>query len=113
MKNTATLRHLTLLLALCFTLLAGNAYALDLQTAKAKGYVGEQANGYLGMVKNAAGVKALVNDINSRRKAHYQQIAKKNATSLQVVEALAGKKAIDKTPRGQYVRDPSGNWIRK
>ena len=113
MKNTSTLRHITLLLALCFTLLAGNAYALDLQTAKAQGYVGEQANGYLGIVKKSSGVQALVNDINSRRKAHYEQIAQRNKTSLQVVETLAGKKAIDKTPRGQYVRAPSGNWIRK
>lgn len=113
MKNTLTLRSITLLLALCFTLLAGNAYALDLQTAKAQGYVGEQASGYLGIVNNASGVQALVNDINSRRKAYYEKIAKSNGTSLQVVEALAGKKAIDKTPSGQYVRDSSGSWIRK
>lgn len=113
MKNTLTSRHITLLLALFFTLLAGNAYALDLQTAKAQGYVGEQANGYLGIVKNASGVQALTNDINSRRRAHYEKIAQRNKTSLQVVETLAGKKAIDKTPHGQYVRDPSGNWVRK
>lgn len=113
MNNTLTLRSITLLLALCFTLLAGNAYALDLQTAKAQGYVGEQASGYLGIVKNAAGVQALVADINSRRKAHYEKIARSNGTSLQVVETLAGQKAIDKTPGGQYVRDPSGKWIRK
>ena len=113
MKQILTLRHFTLLLALCFTLLAGNVYALDLQSAKAKGYVGEQADGYLGVVKNAAGVQALVKDINSRRKVHYQGIAKKNGTSLNVVEALAGKKAIEKTPRGQYVRNPSGGWIKK
>ena len=78
MTNTSTLRHITLLLALCFTLLAGNAYALDLQTAKAQGYVGEQASGYLGVVKNASGAQTLVNDINSRRKAHYEKIAQRN-----------------------------------
>lgn len=113
MKHTSTLRYLTLLLALCIGLLTSNAYALDLQSAKTQGYVGEQASGYLGVVNNAAGVQALVNDINSRRKAHYEKIAKTNGTSLQVVEALAGKKAIEKTPRGQFVRDPAGNWIRR
>ena len=113
MKKTITSRHVFLLLALCFSLLAGNAFALDLGSAKSQGLVGEQANGYLGVVKDAPGVNALVNDINSRRKAHYQQIAQKNGTSLNVVEALAGKKAIEKTPRGQYVRDPSGNWLKK
>jgi uncharacterized protein YdbL (DUF1318 family) len=113
MKNTLTLRYLILLLTLGTTLLAGNAFALDLRTAKAQGYVGEQANGYLGIVKNAAGVEELVSDINSRRKAEYRDIAQRNGTSLEVVEALAGKKAIEKTPSGQYIRDPSGNWIRK
>jgi uncharacterized protein YdbL (DUF1318 family) len=113
MKTIITPRYFTLLLALCMTLLAGQAFALDLGSAKAQGYVGEQANGYLGIVKNAPGVSELVSDINSRRKAHYQDIARNNGTSLDVVEALAGKKAIEKTPRGQYVRDPSGNWIRK
>jgi hypothetical protein len=113
MTQTISLRHLTLLLAFCFATLAGGAYALDLQTAKAQGMVGEQANGYLGIVRSAPGVQALVNDINSRRKTHYEQIARKNGTSLQVVEALAGKTAIEKTPRGQYVRDQAGNWIRK
>jgi uncharacterized protein YdbL (DUF1318 family) len=113
MKQTTALRHFTLLLAFCLAMLAGSAYALDLQTAKAQGMVGEQANGYLGIVRAGPGVQALVNDINSRRKAHYEQIARKNGTSLQVVEALAGKTAIDKTPRGQYIRDPAGNWIRK
>ena len=113
MKNIHTPRYIHLLLALFFFLLAGNANALDLQSAKAQGYVGEQANGYLGIVKNAAGVQALVDDINHRRKLHYQEIARKNGTSLQVVETLAGKTAIEKTPRGQYVRTPSGEWLRK
>ena len=113
MKNTTTLRHLTLFLVLCFSFFTGSAYALDLRTAKAQGYVGEQANGYIGIVKNGSGVQALVDDINSRRKAEYQKIATRNGTSLEVVEALAGKKAIEKTPANQYVRDPSGNWIRR
>jgi uncharacterized protein YdbL (DUF1318 family) len=113
MKMIITPRYFAMLLTLCLTLVAGQAFALNLSEAKSMGYVGEQANGYLGIVKNTAGVKELVSDINSRRKSHYQEIARKNGTSLDVVEALAGKKAIEKTPRGQYVRDPSGNWIRK
>jgi hypothetical protein len=116
MTNTQTpqsLRHIGLLLALCFSLFSANIFALDLQSAKAQGYVGEQANGYIGVVNNAPGVSALVSDINSRRKAEYQKIAQRNGTSLEIVEALAGKKAIQKTPANQYVRDPSGNWIRK
>ena len=55
----------------------------------------------------------MVNDINTKRKAHYQAIAKRNNTSLNVVEQLAGKKAIEKTPSGQYVKLPSGAWVKK
>lgn len=113
MKLRLTTQYLFLLLALLVSGISSTAYALDLQSAKSQGLVGEQANGYLGTVQPAAGVQALVNDINSKRKAHYQEIARRNGTSLQVVEALAGKKAIDLTPPGQFVRDSSGNWLRK
>ena len=91
------------------------SWAISLQEAKAQGYVGEQANGYLGLVKSGApaNVKALMNDINARRRQEYQSIAARNNTELNVVEALAGKKAIDRTPPGQYVRLPSGKWVKK
>jgi uncharacterized protein YdbL (DUF1318 family) len=34
-------------------------------------------------------------------------------SSVDAVEALAGKKAIERTPPGQYVRLPSGQWVKK
>jgi len=91
------------------------SWAIDLQAAKAQGLLGEQPNGYLGLVKaNApADVTALMKHINAQRKQEYQSIAQKNQTKLQVVEALAGKKAIERTPNGQYIRLPSGKWVKK
>ena len=90
-------------------------WAIDLQTAKARGLVGEQPNGYLGLIKPDAGadVKAMMTDINGKRKQEYLAIAQRNNTELNVVEALAGKKAIEMTPSGQYVRLPSGQWTKK
>ena len=90
-------------------------WAIDLQSAKAQGLVGEQPNGYLGSVKGSASgeIKALINEINAARKKEYQAIAKRNNTELNVVEALAGKKAIERTPAGQYVKLPSGQWAKK
>lgn len=90
-------------------------WAIGLQDAKAQGLVGEQPNGYLGLVKaNAsADVKAMMNDINSKRKQAYQRIAQRNNTKLDVVETLAGKKAIERTPPGQYVKLPTGQWAKK
>ena len=94
---------------------SGQTWAISLQEAKAQGLVGEQANGYLGLVKSGApaDVKALMNDINAKRKKEYEDIARRNKTDLNVVETLAGKKAIDMTPPGQYVKLPSGQWVKK
>jgi len=91
------------------------SWAMNLQEAKTKGLVGEQPNGYLGLVKADAGsdVKAMVNEINGLRKKEYQSIAQRNKTELNVVETLAGKKAIEKTPSGQYIRLPAGGWTKK
>lgn len=101
-------------LAALLILLTGTAWAADLQGAKAQGLIGEQSDGYLGLVSASApaDVKALVSDINSKRRQTYQDIAQRNNTSLDAVEALAGKKAIEKTPPGQYVK-PAGSWLRK
>lgn len=91
------------------------ASAATLDQAKSQGQVGEQANGYLGIVSPGApaDVQALVADINHKRRAEYQAIAQRNNTALDAVEALAGKKAVELTPAGQYVRLPSGQWVRK
>ena len=90
-------------------------FALDLTEAKQKGWVGEQVNGYLGSPtgKPSAEVAALINDINSKRKVKYQEIAAKVAKPLATVEQLAGEKAIAKTLSGNYVQLPSGGWAKK
>lgn len=93
-------------------LMIAPAYALDLGAAKSKGLVGETTTGYLAAVKASKDVNALVSDINGKRKAHYQKIAKKNKISLEAVEVRAGQKAISKTSSGNYVNTGSG-WEKK
>lgn len=89
------------------------AFSLDLGAAKASGLVGEQPDGYLAAVSTATPeVTALINDINAKRKAVYADIAQRNGTAVDAVEQLAGKKAIEKTPAGQYVRTPAGEWVK-
>ncbi len=88
------------------------AFALDLQTAKAQGLVGETLTGYLAPVKATPEVQQLVKTINTKRKAQYKKIAQRNGTSLQAVEQLAGKKAIEKTPPGQFIK-AGGDWQKK
>ena len=102
-----------LLLALTGMSWASVSWALGLQDAKSQGLVGEQSNGYLGAVKGGGDVKALIEDINAKRKRTYEDIAKRNNTSLDAVEALAGKTAIETTPAGQFIRLPTGEWVKK
>ena len=95
------------------TLAAATAWALDLTTAKSNGFVGEQANGYLGIVQGASGdVQALVEDVNAKRRARYQALAEQHGIPLEVVEGRAGQKAIQKTQPGNYVME-SGAWRKK
>lgn len=93
--------------------ICGSALALDLQSAKSQGLVGETPSGYLAPVQGGnAEAAQLVQSINAQRKAHYQNIASRNKTSLQSVEQLAGKKAIEKSPAGDLVQI-NGQWIKK
>jgi uncharacterized protein YdbL (DUF1318 family) len=118
MTKRISLRFLAipaLLLVLAGTGWTAPVWAIGLHEAKAQGLVGEQPDGYLGLVKPdaAADVKAMMTEINGLRRQEYQGIARRNNTELNVVEALAGKKAIEQTPAGQYVKLPSGDWVRK
>ena len=88
-------------------------HALSLDDAKQRGLVGETATGYLGAVQSAtAEVNTLIQSINAKRRAQYGKIAKRRNVSIQDVERLAGRKAIDKTARGQYVK-AGGGWRKK
>ena len=82
--------------------------------AKRSGDVGEQIDGYLGVVsgKNpSAAVQAAIRDINIARKAVYTKTAEKDPTaSVQDVANLTGEKLVNNLPSGQWYRDSFGNW---
>lgn len=106
----------TLLLALSLSL---PAYALNLNQAmsalghaKASGQLGEQPNGYLGVVKPGGQADEIARLINQARRAEYQKVAQDNGISLSDVEAIAGKKAIERTPKGQFIQ-LNGQWLQK
>ncbi|MEK9673226.1 MAG: YdbL family protein [Rhodospirillaceae bacterium] len=92
---------------LALVLMTGAAWALDLDGAKAQGLVGEKPDGYVGAVAGGrADVQALVNDINTRRRAQYQVLAQKNGTSVTAVQQIVGQKLISRA-------GPGGQWVRK
>ncbi len=112
-KEMPTMKKLTTLLAFCLLLIAQPVFAIDLQTAKSQGLVGELSSGYLAAVETpSADVKALITDINAKRKVKYQEIAARNNITLKDVEQMAGKKAIEKSKPGSFVKD-GGSWQKK
>ena len=115
MKSTHwTTRVLTALMVSLLTVSVAIAGS-KLTQPKADGLIGEQANGYLGLVaQNApADIKRLVDETNAKRKAGYKKISAKQGASLSDVEKVGGNTAIEKTLRGNYIRDASGTWYKK
>ena len=88
------------------------AFAMDLDTAKQQGLVGEMDNGYLGLVVKQKDTQLLVDDVNAKRKAVYAKLAAKNGITLEQVEKLAAKKAYSKTNSGHYLW-VNGKWTKK
>ena len=104
----------SILLALALPLMA-----MDLQQAmsklgeaKTQGVVGEQPDGYLGVVAPSADATEIVKLINAARKTQYERLAKDNKLALPDVEAMAGLKAIEKTQSGQYIL-VNDKWAKK
>lgn len=102
-----------------FMLLSQPLQAMDLQqamtvlpTAKSQGLVGEQPDGYLGIVKAEGDTAALVQLINNARRSEYQKLATANSLQLADVEILAGQKALNKTQSGHYIL-LDGKWVKK
>ena len=91
------------------------AFATDLTTAKKQGLIGEQSNGYLGLVSSQApaDVKALVNETNTRRKAQFAQIAAKNGVTEAEAAKVFAREAADRTLPGNYIQNASGAWVKK
>lgn len=80
------------LLLIGFALPASAGSKLD--DAKKKGYIAEQANGYLVVISSSAPpeVKVLVSNVNKKRRALYKNLATQTGVSLAEVESSAGKK---------------------
>jgi hypothetical protein len=94
---------------------ANAASAGNLDAAESAGKIGEGVDGYVHLVdKNApADVKALVKEVNAKRRGKYASIAKKNGAPVEEVAALMGAKLVERAPAGEYVLDSNGKWRKK
>ncbi|ESQ80248.1 YdbL family protein [Asticcacaulis sp. YBE204] len=95
---------------------AQSAAKATVDAAKAAGTVGEQSDGYLGLVKGSAdaATKDAVDEINAGRAKVFAEAAAKNGVS----PAAAGASAFTTTifpnlKPGQFYKDESGSWKQK
>ena len=95
---------------------AASAASAIIEQAKAECIVGEQADGYLGVVdpgKASAELRREVDSINMQRKAAYARLAEKNGVTIDDAAKVTAEKLINQAPSGQCVRDQDRNWLRK
>lgn len=79
--------------------------------AREAGRVGEQPDGYLGIVGQAdPALQRLVDDINIKRRAVYAEKAKEKSATLEAYALTAGCQAIARTVPGEKYRAPDGTW---
>lgn len=79
--------------------------------ARAAGKVGEQPDGYLGIVGAAdPATQRLVDDINIKRRAVYAEKAKEKKTTIEAYALTSGCEAIARTEPGEKYLTPDGTW---
>nr|WP_295114052.1 DUF1318 domain-containing protein [uncultured Caulobacter sp.] len=81
---------------------------------KAAGTVGEQADGYLGIVAGGdAGLRASVAEINTGRAAAYKDIAAKTGATPEAAGQATAKQLYAKMAPGQFWKPLDGGWVKK
>lgn len=98
------------------------AWAVDLASAKATvdaakaaGTVGEQGDGYLGLVKGSAdaATTAAVDAINAARKQAFAATAAKTGVTPEAAGEAVAKQQFERMPAGQYFKPMGGGWTKK
>ncbi len=100
--------------ALAMLATAGAAYAQRdpaYESARQSGIIGEKPDGYLGFVVTpTSAVRAMVEDINIKRKAAYTQRASATNSTVEQFAFTTGCNLIAKTAPGEKYQSPDGVW---
>lgn len=81
------------------------------QDARSQGLIGEQVDGYLGVVGSGdAATRALIQDINNKRRQAYTEKAKENGVTISDWAFTSGCALIAKTVPGEKYEAPDGSW---
>jgi uncharacterized protein YdbL (DUF1318 family) len=84
-------------------------------SAKARGLVGEQGDGFLGFVVPPAdpALAAAVAEINAGRGQVYRETAARTGVMPDAAGQATGQQLFARLPAGQYFKPLNGNWVRK
>ncbi|QUD89058.1 YdbL family protein [Phenylobacterium montanum] len=115
------IRRLFLALTLGLSLAATGASAQSaaekatVDAAKTQGVVGEQGDGFLGLVTGSApaDVTAAMAAINAGRAKAYQDIAAKTGVSQAAAGEATAIQLVGRLPAGAYYKPLGGSWTRK
>lgn len=81
------------------------------EAARVAGQVGEQPDGYLGIVSSPTpALRQMVTDINIKRKAAYTSGAPQGSTVEQFA-FVTGCNLVAKTKPGEKYKAPDGRWL--
>lgn len=108
----------TTIIAAALLALAGHGAALAQDASadlRATGQVGEQADGYMGLVgAGNASLRAQVDAVNIKRRAYYTDLAAKRGAKLEEVAAATACEILSsRVQQGQFYRLPGGTWQKK
>ncbi len=103
-RRTGAFARTIAIVAALLAVVTTTAFSIDLESARARGLVGEVDNGYLAIPPGAgAEGQQLVGSVNKERQAAYTDIAAKNGISV----VAAGERTFEKRLPGF----PAGTWI--
>ncbi|PHR20884.1 MAG: hypothetical protein COA41_04310 [Sphingopyxis sp.] len=81
------------------------------EAARSAGVIGEKPDGYLGYVTSPSpAIKALVEDINIKRKAAYTRKAQETNSTVEQFAFTSGCNLIMRTVPGEKYQTPGGSW---
>ena len=95
-----------------FADIASSKAAVD--AAKMQGVVGEQADGFLGIVKGGdPALRAAVAEINAGRAAAYRDTAAKTGVTAEAAGQATARQLIARLPAGEFYKAEGGAWVAK
>ncbi len=85
----------------------------EVDRAKAQGAIGEQADGFLGVVSDAGpAVRAAMAEINAGRAQAYRDAAARSGVSPDAAGQATARQLEGRLGPGQFFRTAGGQWVR-